>query len=136
MGVKLFTSVGGLMTITVAAALLPVPPFVEVTLPDRLSCCPSAVPVTVTLNWQLPPAAIEAPESAIVRVAAVATRLLVPPQTLVVALATDKPAGRTSVTATPVKAVVGFGLVMVKLKLVVPPTEINGAPNVLVIEGG
>lgn len=70
-----------------------------------------------------------------VRVAAVTTRLFVPPQTLVVELATDKPVGRTSVRETPVK-LVEFGFVIVKSRLVVPPIEINVATKSLAAEGG
>lgn len=90
------------MTVILAAAVLPVPPLTEETFPVVLFCTPSTAPVTVMLNWQLPPPAIVAPERAIVLVAAVTTRLFVPPQTLEVESETDKPIGKTSVTETPV----------------------------------
>ena len=48
---KPFVIVGGVATVRFALAVLPVPPFVEVTLPVVLVYCPDAVPVTVTENW-------------------------------------------------------------------------------------
>jgi len=41
---------GGEATVIVAVAVLPVPPFVDVTLPVVFVNCPDVVPVTVTLN--------------------------------------------------------------------------------------
>jgi hypothetical protein len=45
--------------------------------------------------------------------------------------ATTNPEGKLSVTATPLNAVVEFGLVMVSVKLVIPPTGMLVAPNAL-----
>ena len=42
---------GGMPTERFAVAVLPVPPFVEVTFPVVFVYCPGAAPVTVTLNW-------------------------------------------------------------------------------------
>lgn len=57
---------GGETTVTVALALLPVPPFVDVTAPVVLFFTPAVAPVTVTLNVQLPLAASKPPLNAIV----------------------------------------------------------------------
>ena len=59
------------------------------------------MPVTVTLNVQLPPAAREPPVREIVLVAAVVTRLLVPLQADTVAFGTESPLGNTSVKEIP-----------------------------------
>src|ERR1051326_7823242 len=49
---------------------------------------------------------------------------------------TTIPVGSESVTATPVRADPPFGLVMVKLKLVVPFVPMLDAPNAFVMVGG
>src|SRR6476659_10911904 len=82
---------GGEATVRLAEAVLPVPPFVEVTLPVVLVYCPEAAPVTVTLNWHWPLVLIVAPESAIPVGAVVVS---VPPQTVAVASAMVSPVGR------------------------------------------
>src|SRR5882757_1032351 len=46
-----FVIVAGAATERLADAVLPVPPFVEVTFPVVFVYCPDAAPVTVTLNW-------------------------------------------------------------------------------------
>jgi hypothetical protein len=51
-------------------------------------------------------------------------------------VATTKPAGNMSVNATPGNPVVAFGLVIEKVKLVVPPTGIDAAPKALAMLGG
>src|SRR6267154_2485565 len=45
-----FTIVGAVATVKLPLAVLPVPPFVDVTFPVVLVNCPDAAPVTVTLN--------------------------------------------------------------------------------------
>src|SRR5262249_2498802 len=52
-GLKTLAIDGGASTSTLAVAVLPVPPFVEVTLPVVLVCFPAVVPVTFTENVQL-----------------------------------------------------------------------------------
>src|SRR5579885_3616372 len=94
-----FVIEGGEATVKLAVAVLPVPPFVEVTLPVVFVYWPEAAPVTVTENWHWPLAAIVAPDSEI-PVGAVTVR--VPPQTDAVAFATVRPVGSVSVKATPV----------------------------------
>ena len=117
-----------------SVAVLPLPPLVEVMLPVVFFRNQAVVPVTVTLNVQLPPAAIDPPLSEITPVAAVVVK--VPPHWVVDVLATVNPAGSVSVKATPVSAVVVFGFVILKLRVFVPPTRIVSAPNDLAILGG
>src|SRR5205823_5186416 len=57
--------VGGLATVRLALAVLPVPPLVEVTLPVVLVYCPEAAPVTVTENWHWLLVLMVAPDNAI-----------------------------------------------------------------------
>ena len=79
-----------------------VPLSLEERKPVTFSYEPSVLPVTLTLNEQLAPAAREAPVSEMVRVAVVVTRVPVPLHTEgVVALETDNPAGSTSLKAIP-----------------------------------
>ena len=93
--------------------------------------------MTETLNGQLPPAAIVVVfNNAIVLVAAVVVRLFVPPHTENVPSATDRPNGKTSVKATPLKAVDVFGLSRLKLRVVVFPVKMGFAVNDLAIIGG
>ena len=124
----------GSFTSTLAVAVLPVPPLVEVTLPVVLIFSPVLLPVTVTLKLQLPPAAIDPPLKAITPVAAVVVR--VPPHWDVDESATVSPAGRVSVNATPVRAVEGFGLLIEKIRLVVSPVKMGFAVKDLAMTGG
>ena len=54
-----------------------------------------------------------------------------PPQLLLAlaGFATTRPAGQLSVTPTPLKAAPRFGLLIVSVRLVVPPTGTLAAPN-------
>src|SRR6478609_8080374 len=114
---KALVMVGGVPTLKFADAVLPVPPFVEVTLPVVLVNWPAAAPVTVTENWHWLLAAIAAPVRAMPVGAVVVS---VPPQTVAEALATVKPVGSVSVNATPVRATAfAAGFVMVKVSEVV-----------------
>ena len=116
--VGLNVKLSGAATARVEVAMLPVPPFVDVTLPVVLEKLPAAAPVTVTLNWHWPLAAIVAPLRAMPVGAVVVT---VPPQAVVVPSATVKPVGNASVKATPVSAAVfAAGFVMVKVSAEVP----------------
>jgi hypothetical protein len=58
-----------------------------------------------------------------------------PPQLPVAVPLAESPAGSVSVKFTPVKATIVFGLVMVKLSVVVPPNGITNAPNAFEIVG-
>jgi len=66
-----------------------------------------------------------------------ATAVAVPPQVLLRLgdEATIMPEGKLSVKLTPVSATPVFGLVMLNVRVVVPLTGIDGAPNSLVIVG-
>lgn len=121
-------------TVRFADAVLPVPPFVEVTLPVVFVYWPEATPVTVTLNWHWLLAAIVAPLSAI-PVGVVVVR--VPPQTVAEAFATASPAGKLSVKATPVSATaLAAGLAMVKVNEVVEFSVIDAGLKAFAITGG
>jgi hypothetical protein len=131
---KAFVIVGGVATVKLAVAVLPVPPLVELTLPVVLVYCPAAAPVTVTLNWHWPFAAIVAPVSAMPVGAVVVS---VPPQTVEVAFATVSPVGRVSVNATPVSATAfAAGFVMVNVSDVVAFRGMLAGLKTLAIEGG
>ena len=70
-GEKFLLMGGGATTVVEALAVLPVPPFVEVTLPVVLFFKPALLPVTVTLNVQFALAAIEPAVNEITPVVAV-----------------------------------------------------------------
>jgi len=129
-----FVIVGGVATLRFAVAVLPVPPFVEVTAPVVLVYWPEAAPVTVTLNWHWLLTAMVAPVRAM-PVGAVVVK--VPPQIVAEALATVRPVGRVSVNATPVRATVfAAGFVIVKVSEVVAFSEMLDGLNTLAIDGG
>jgi len=131
---KAFVIVGGVATVKLAVAVLPVPPLVEVTFPVVLVYCPAAAPVTVTENWQVPPAAIVAPESEIPVGLVVVS---VPPQTVEVLFATVNPVGSVSVNATPVRdTAFAAGLVMVNVSEVVAFRAMLLGLKTLAIDGG
>ena len=116
---------GGATTVNVAVLLVdPVPTSVEVMALVVLSFVPAVVPVTATVNVQDDPAAGEAvsvaPDRVTLLLPAVAVIIPLPhePVTLGVA-ATSTPAGRLSTKPTPVRAFVVFGLLIVKLKVLV-----------------
>src|SRR5438105_1532712 len=121
---------------SVADPVFPVPPFVEVTFPVVLTLLPDVVVVTFTLTAHEAPAAIAPPLRLMLLLAAVAVNT--PPQLLVAlaGVATTRPAGKLSVTPTPLKAAPRFGLVIVSVRLAVPPTGTLAAPNDFAIDGG
>jgi hypothetical protein len=53
---------GAVLTVSVSLPVLPVPPFVEVTLPVVFALAPAVVAVTLTATVQVPLAAIVPPE--------------------------------------------------------------------------
>jgi hypothetical protein len=125
---------GGVATVKLAEAVLPVQPLVEVTFPVVLVYCPEAAPVTVTLNWHWLFTAIVPPVS-VIPVGAVAVS--VPPQTVAEALATVRPVGSVSVNATPVRAtVLAAGLVIVNVSEVVAFSAMLLGLKTLAIDGG
>jgi hypothetical protein len=127
--------VGGPTTVMEALEVLPVPPFVELTVTE-LFFTPAVVPVTLTVTVQFALAATVPPVKLTEEDAAVA--VAVPPQVLFrpEGVATTKPAGRLSVNARPFKAELVLGLVMVKVRLVVPFNGSVAAPKAFAMLGG
>ena len=115
-GLKIFVVTGSPTTVSVADAG-GVVPTLEVTELVVLTKVPTVVPVTVTLNVQVPRPATVAPLSVMV----VDVADSVPPQTDVPAMGVTITSGGVSVKPTPVRAVVAFGLVMVKFNVEVAP---------------
>src|SRR5260370_8462635 len=136
-GTNYLTMVGGVATEIFAVAVLPVPPFVEETLPVVLMKFPDAVPVMFTVTVQVLLAATVPPVNEMLPEPA--TAVAVPPQRLVspLGVATTSPAGNVSVKATPVSATaLAGGLVMVNVSEVVPFSGIAAPPNAFAIEAG
>ena len=134
---KDFVIAGGTTTATLAVAVAPVPPSVEVIAAVVLFCTPITVPVTFTENVQEAFAARFAP--ARLTLVSPALAVMVPaPHVPVSPLGVDttKPDGSVSVTPIPLSATVAFGFVIVKLRLVVPFSARKATPKVLVIAGG
>src|SRR5216684_3073989 len=136
---KALMMTGGATTVMEALEVLPVPPSVEVTW-TLLFFTPAVVPVTLTENVQEEPAAGDAvsvpPDKLTVPLPA--TAVIVPLPQLPVSpfgVATTKPAGRLSVKATPLRATLVFGFVMVKLSEVEPFSGMEAAPKDLVMVG-
>src|SRR5687768_6820761 len=103
--------------------------------PVTLSWVPAVVPVTVTVNVQVPPAAMIPPVRVIARVAALVVS--VPAVHCEdVESRIDRPAGRTSENVTPVSAwLPGEVLGMLKVSADVAPCAIDVGENDLVIVG-
>ena len=137
-GAKVFVTVGALLTVRVAEAVKPVPPFVELTVPVVFTAAPAVESVTATEMAQLVPAvAMDPPVSESERSPGFGEK--VPPQVSVAAgvAATLIPEGSESVTATPDSAPplpAGSVIVMVKVE-VAPPAMLVGL-KVLVMVGG
>ena len=104
---KVFAIDGGATTFTLAEAVPPVPPSVEVTAPVVLFLTLAAVPVTFTENVQEVEAAKLPPLRLITPVACVAV-IVPPPQVPVSPFGVEitSPAGKVSVNPVPVRAVV------------------------------
>ena len=135
-GPKALAIDGGAMTVRTAVAVFPVPPLAELTAPVVLVKVPAVVPVTLAATVQVVLAATEPPVSEMA--APPAPALAVPPQVLVSPLGTDttRPLGRASVNATPVSVVPPFGLVRVKVSVLVPFSGTEAGPKALAIDGG
>src|SRR5436309_922560 len=118
-------------TVICAVAVLPVPPFVELTLPVVFVLVPDDVAVTVMSEMQLEFAAIVA----LVREITSDATLSVPLHLLVELFGAVNPLGRLSLRVTPVNAVEGFGFVTVIRKTEVPPTAMGEVRKVLLIVG-
>jgi len=134
---KMVTVVGAGPTVTLADAVLPVPPLVEVTLLVVLFLMPAVVPVTDTLTWHCELTAMVPP----VRLTDVAPAVAaaVPPQVFVrpgLEL-TTRPAGKLSLNATPVSVTVfAAGLTIVKVSVVLPLSAIDPMTKAFAIDGG
>jgi hypothetical protein len=138
LGENALAMLGGPMTVSVSVPVLPVPPLVEVTLPVVLTFAPAVVAVTLTVTVQVPLAAIVPPEK-LSDVLPAAGAKVGEPQPEVEALgvaATCNPAGNVSVKATPVRVVLAFGLVTVKVSVLTPPRAIGLGENALAMLGG
>ncbi len=128
---------GGASTFTLAVAVPPVPPSVEVTFPVVLVCSPAAVPVTFTEKVQELLAARVAPERLITFVAWVAVIVPLPQEPVrPFGVETTRPAGKVSLKPTPVSVVVVLLFWIVKLSEVEPFSGIEAAPNALMMTGG
>jgi hypothetical protein len=126
----------GVSTVKLAVEVLPLPPLAEVTV-TILFLIPAVAPSTSIEKLQDSPAESVTPDSLTVEEPATAS--IDPPAQEPVSplgVATRSPAGNVSVKATPVNAVTGSGLVIVKLRVVVSFNRILAAPKDLVIEGG
>lgn len=127
---------GGATTLTLAEAVPPVPPSVELTLPVVLFFVPAVVPVTLTENVQEELAAI-VPALKLMTFAPAVAVMVPAPQVPVRPLGVEitRPAGSVSVKATPLAATVLL-FWMVKLREVEPFSGMLAAPNALMITGG
>lgn len=126
--------VGAPITVNVAVLLVaPVPLSFELIAPVVLFHTPAEAPVTVTEKLQVPLAANDPPLNEIVLGAVVVS--VPPPQVDVLDVATVIPAGKVSVKLMPVSPSELLGLVIVNVRLVVPPTRTLEAPNALLMVG-
>jgi hypothetical protein len=127
---------GGATTVMLAVPFVPAPPLAEVIVTVLFST-PGVVPVTLTENEQLAPAARDAPVRVTIEVPEVAV-IVPPPQLPVRLLGVDitNPAGTLSVTEIPVTVAVVLGFVTVKVSVAMPPCGIVEALKSLVIDGG
>jgi len=139
-GAKVLVTFGAtvVLTLSVAVAVLPAPPLVEVTLPVVLTALPSVVLVTATVIVQVPFAATVPPLRLTAVPPAASAGLNVPPQVLVVVngAAMVRPAGKASLKVTPVSAAPVFGLVMVMASVEVPPDAMFAGVKDLAIFAG
>jgi hypothetical protein len=132
---------GGATTLMLAEAVPPVPPSVEVTLPEVLFLVPAVVPVTSTEKVQEEPAAGDAvsvpPDKLIVLLPAVAVIVPLPHEPVILGVAaTTSPAGRVSLKPTPLSALAVFGLVMVKPRVLLAFNAMLVGLKALLIVGG
>ena len=123
-------------TLRLVVEVFPLPPFVDPTV-TLLLIVPIIVPVTLMENVQeVPPARVAPPRDTLPEPG---TAVIVPPPQVPVrplrGVVTISPPRNASVKATPVSEP-EFGLLIVKVKVVVPPTPMVAAPKDLVIVGG
>jgi hypothetical protein len=116
-----FAIEGGPITVTLAEAPVPAPPCVEPAPPATLFSTPAAVPVTFTPNVHEAFAASVAPDMITLPDPALAKMdPLGQDPVIMLGEETCSPAGKVSPNPTPLSAVPVFGLVIVKLSVVVP----------------
>src|SRR5258708_18534654 len=133
---------GGAVTVRIAVLLVaPVPPSVEVIAPVVLLLLPAVVPVTLAEKVHDEPAAGEAvnvpPDRLMVLLPAVAVIVPLPHEPVTFGIAaTTTPAGRLSLKPTPLSALAVFGLVTVKLKVLLPFNATLVGLNDLLTVGG
>jgi len=95
------------------------------------------MPVTLTEKVQEAFAASVPPDRLMTLVPCVAVMVPVPQEPVKpLGVEMTRPAGRVSLKETPLRAVVRFGLLMVKLRDVEPFSGMLAAPNALVMAGG
>jgi len=126
--------VGGATTVIMAVLLVaPVPLSFELMAPVVLLHTPAVVPVTVTMNEQLPLAA-RVPPLKLIRFGDVVETM--PPQVAVgPEVGTVSPAGNVSVKPIPVNPSAELGLVIENVRVVVPPSGMLDAPNAFMSVG-
>jgi hypothetical protein len=127
----------GAPTLSVAVAVFPVPPFVEVTGPVVLVLSPSVVPWTVTDTVHDEPTPTVPPDRLTLELPDVA--VAVPPHAFVTlgVPSTTTPDGRLSVKATPVSgSTFALGLVIVNVSVAPPFSAIVDGLKTLAIDGG
>ena len=140
-GLNDLASEAGATTVRAAVLLVaPVPASVEVIALVVFSFVPEVVPLTLTVKVQTEPVAGEA-----VNVPPDRLRLLLPAIAMIVPLphepdtfgvgATTSPAGRLSVNPTPLRPLVIFGLLIVKLNVLMEFNGILAGVNAFVIVG-
>src|SRR5260370_1298156 len=138
-GLNALEMVTGATTRRVAVLLVaPVPPLVELTVPVVFDTVPATVPVTFTTIVHVLPGVAMVPPARLM-VVVLAAAVTAPPQLLVTpgVLATCRPLVSVSLKAMPFSAVVlAAGLVMVKVRVVVPFSGIEAAPKALLMVGG
>jgi len=125
----------GSFTSTLALAVLPVPPFVELTVTE-LVLRPVVLPVTLSVIVHVAPAAKLTPLKLTVEEPAVAVGD--PPQPLdkLFGVATIRPEGSVSVNVTPVSVAEIFGLLIESVSVMELPVRMELAPKDLAITGG
>ena len=141
-GLNALPITGGAKVAMTAVAVLPVSALgpVALTAPLTLVYAPTANTVMSTFTVQVPPAAMLPAENASVTAAAAGANVGVPHPTVLTAgvaatRITPGLVGKVSLKATPVSAVVGFGLVMVKVNVDVAPTAIGAGEKSLAMPG-
>jgi len=134
---KFLLMVGGPTTVNIAVLLLaPVPPSVEVIAPVVLALTPRIVPVTLIATVQEAPGVSEAPDKLMAPPPELAEG--VPEQVLLnpLGLATTTPDGKESEKAMLFSVTTELGLLMLKVRLVLPPTGMSEAPKALLMVAG